>query len=277
MLDTNTKLTVMHDANGSFTDLSFEAFDFSRDTFSVTLNASTSYLYVGFTKPINTIYISTATANTNANTLTIEYYNGSWTSVDNKHDATKGLTRSGYMTWDRPTDATQTAINSTTKYWVRIRPSVTHSATSLNGIGLVFCDGIDLAYEVPEINDSNHLAGKTSHILNCVASTNQIIQDFRNKDYSVTNPSTGVKEDLTAWDLLDINQVKQAAVFLTLSKIYFNFSDSPEDKYSDKSNYYYKRYQDAIGLSRLSLDTDKDGIADSNEVNTEFKTLRIRR
>lgn len=276
MLDSTTKLTVQHDANSVFTNHSYEAFDFSRDTFSLTLNATTSYLYVGFYKPINTFYVSVSTVNTNSNSLSLEYYNGSsWVSLSCE-DETKGFTRSGYISWERQDSHSSVSINSISKYYIRLRPSVTHSATVINGINLIFCDDNDLKYEVPEIGDTNHLAGKTSHILSCVASTNQIIQDFRNKDYRKTN-SSGESVDITPWDLLEINQIKQAAVFLTLSKIYFNFSDNPDDKYSDKYKEYYKRYQDALSLARLNLDTDDDGIQDTNEGSAEFRTLRIKR
>ena len=56
MLRTKNKLTIFDDANSTFTDYSREALDFDRDTFTITLDASTSYLYVGFYKPINLFY-----------------------------------------------------------------------------------------------------------------------------------------------------------------------------------------------------------------------------
>lgn len=278
MVDANTKLTVFHDANGVFSDLSYNSFDYSRDSFSLTLTNPTSYLYIGFYKPINSVYIHLTTANTNAATLIMQYWNGSsWTSLSNAHDDTKGLTRSGYIMWDRnQTNDTEYTVNSTSKFWVRFQPSVTTSAMTVEGINLIFADDQDLKMEVPEITDTNHLAGKTSHILTHVAVKNQIIQELRNKDYYKVNQTTGVKENLTAWDILDLNQIKQAAVFLALSKIYFNFSDS-DDKYQKKSDWYADKYVKAMAVARLSIDDDNDGQLDDHESQKTFSTIRISR
>lgn len=275
MINPNTKLKVYHNAS----DLSQQAFDFSRDAFSLTL-LETDFLYVGFTKPINSIYIQINTPNLNANSINAEYYNGTtWVSISNFFDDSKGLTRSGFMSWDRnQVNQSQNTVNSESAYWVRLSCSADHSATSIQAINLVFADDNDLVNEVPEITDSNHLAGKTSHILTHVAVRNQIIQDLNNKDFKKTNPTTGLKEDLTCWDVLDVNQLKQAAIFLALSKIYFNFSDSPDDKYIQKSNYYQNQYKRAFELSSLALDSDDDGIEDNEETQTEgFSVLRIKR
>lgn len=280
MLDTNTKLTVLHDANSVFADHSKEAFDFSRDTFSLTLNKDTSYLYVGFYKPINSCFVSLSTANTNANSFTAEYYNGSsWTAVSDFYDDTKGFTRSGFMTWDRnQTNQASTTINSTSLFWIRLRPSVTHSATTLNGINFLFADDQDLTYEVPEITDTNHLAGKTSHILTHVAARNEILQSLNNKDYKKLNPTTSYREDLTAWDILEGSQLKQAAVYLALSKIYFNFSDATDDKYHQKSKHFYAKFKEAFQLSQLSLDANDDGLLDvAEKASSTFSILRVKR
>jgi hypothetical protein len=279
MVDNNIKLTVYHDANTVFTDLSKECLDFSRDTVSVTLAASTSYLYVGFRKPINSIYINLDTPNTNACTLSMQFYNGtSWTSLADAQDDTKGLTRSGFITWSRNQllDSEYT-VNSTLKYWVRFQPSVTNSATVVSGISFLFADDQDLKQEVPEIADSNHLAGKVSHVLTHTAVRNQIIQDLRNKDYKHKNLVTGLNEDLTVWDILDANQLKQAAIFLALSKIYFNFSDTTDDKYDQKSKSFEAKYNKALDLARLSIDDNNDGKIDTFEQLKEFSQMRIRR
>lgn len=280
MLDTNTKLTVLHDANSVFTDHSKEAFDFSRDAFSLTLNKDTSYLYVGFYKPINSCFVSLSTANTNANSFTAEIYNGSsWTAATDFYDDTKGFTRSGFMTWDRnQTNQASTAINSTSLFWIRLRPSVTHSATILNGLNFLFADDQDLTYEVPEITDTNHLAGKSSHILTHVAARNEILQSLNNKDYKKLNPTTSYREDLTAWDILEGSQLKQAAVYLALSKIYFNFSDATDDKYHQKSKHFQAKFKEAFQLSQLSLDEDDDGLLDSSEkASSTFSIIRVKR
>lgn len=279
MIDNNIKLTVYHDNNSSFSDYTQDAFDYSRDAFSLTLTQNTSYFYVGYKKPINLLYVDFTTPTTNSNTLSMQYWNGStWTTLSNANDDTKGFTRSGFIEWDRnQLTETSKSVNSTTLFWYRFQTSVTTSAMSINGISFIFADDQDLKTEVPEIADQEHLQGLASHILIHVATRNQIIQDLRNKDYNHRNLTTGIKESLTVWDILDANQLKQAAIFLSLSKIFFNYSDAVGDKYEQKSNSYMVKYERAIELSRLSIDTNNDGLADVFEQAREFKNIRIMR
>jgi hypothetical protein len=278
MVDNNIKLTILSEPTASvFTDISNECKDYSRDMASITL-ATTSNLYVGFKKPINNLYVDFLTPNVTASVLTIKYYNGSSFVTTNADDDTKGFTRSGFISWDRnQTTETATTINSVTLFWYKISCSVTMAATVINGISFIFADDQDLKQEVPEIADTEHLTGKTSHILTHVAVRNQIIQDLRSKDYTTTNATTGLKEDLTVWDILDLNQLKQAAIFLALSKIFFNYSDDAEDNYMSKSNAYLDKYSKALAVSRLSLDTDNDGITDEVEQLKEFSSFRLTR
>lgn len=278
MLDSNTRLSILLDKNGTFTDLSDSAWDYTRDTFNLTINSTTDYLYIGYTKPINAIYIDMSTPNTNANTLTIEYYNGSnWTVIDPLFDETKGMTRSGFIHWDRNlTDQDENVVNSTTKYWVRVRPDTGHSAITCNGINLLFSCDNELRTVVYEITDSNHLTGKSSHLLTHVGSRNYIIQEFKNKGYVKTN-SSGVKSSINIWDLHDVGEIKQASIFKTLSTIYDNFSDEPNDIYSVKSKSYQRKYEKQIELAKLSFDKDDDGLLDTDERVSETRNVRISR
>ena len=279
MVDNNIKLNILHNNNGTFTDYSNECLDYSRDSATFTVVNPTGFIYIGYKKPFNSVYIDLSTPNLNSNTLDLAYWNGAtWSPLSGGLDDTKGLTRSGFITWDRNQfDETAKAVNATTLYWIRLQPGATTTAMTFNGISFLFCDDQDLKSEVPEIVDSNHLAGKTSHILTHIAVRNQLLQDLRNKDYKHKNYTTGLYEDLTVWDILDASQLKQAAIFLALSKIYFNFSDSVDDIYKSKSDKYYSRYENAIKLARISIDEDNDGLTDTFEGMVEFKNIRIKR
>jgi len=265
VIDSRLRLTVLHKDDLTFADYTEQAADFGRDNFSTTLNASDDYLYVGFYKPINNVYCELATANTTVNTLTFEYYDGStWVLLTTARDLTKGLTRSGYITWDKPTDWDDTVINSITKFWVRARPSVTHSATSIAGINLAFADDYDLQGEFPDVLTSGFIpAGEVSHIKTHGAVRNDIIQSLRNSGYLKTT-ATGYAT-ITPWDLLDIYELKQAAINLALSKIFFNYSDEDKDIWAVKSRVYDLRYKELMKLVTPSLDTDDDGTADASE------------
>lgn len=278
MLDPNTQLTIKYSDNGSFTDYSQDFQDFTRDTQSVNLVSAEDKLYVGYYKPINKFYIDLATPNSNANDLSIKYYNGStFQNVAGQLDETKGCTRSGFVQWTREqTDQTKTTIDGEEMYWYEITASADHADAVYNAIGILFADDKDLSEQVPEINDSAHLAGKSSHVLAHVASKKWIIQELRNRNY-VKRDEDGTPQDITAWDLLDIEQINQASTFKALSIIYFNYSDEPNDIYERKSKSYNAQYKSALQLAVLRLDLDDDGVKDDTENTLEMKNRRVTR
>ncbi len=277
MIDTRLRLSVFHDDNGVFANKSDEALDFSRDTFSITLVAAEDYLYIGFYKPIGAVYCEIATVNTNANTFAMQYYDGTtWSSLEGTRDLTKGFTRSGWIAWTRPTDWTETAVNSSTMYWVRLRPSVTHSATTVAGINLILADDYDLQTEFPNVIDTGFIpTGEVSHIRTHTAVRNQLIQDLRNRGYLKLD-AAGDWQSITPWDLLDIEEVKQAATYLALSKIFFNYSDDETDHWRSKSKYFEAKYKSNLELIKLTVDSDDDGAVDDAERQT-FRVSRMYR
>lgn len=273
MLKTKNKLTILDDNNSTFTDYSREGLDYDRDTFTTTLSSTTSYLYVGFYKPINMFYVEAGTANVNAGAFVAQYYNGTtWSSMEGFYDETASFTRSGFIQWDRgQDDEAKTTVDSVELFWYRFRPSADHSATVINGLNLVFSDDTDLKREFFEI--SEYLpAGEASHILTHVASRDHIIQVLRNGGQFKTN--SGTRKDLTAFDLHDIGQIKLASTYLTLSKIFSSVIDDPEDVFKQKSDSYKGDYAMAIKAPFIDVDSDDDGIRDASE-NKQIRTTRI--
>lgn len=278
MLRTKNKLEVYHDDNSVFADYSAEALDFDRDTFTMSLDQSNDYLYVGFYKPINTFYVEIGTANTNAGSFAGEFYNGtSWTALSGLHDETKSFIRSGFISWDsNQTDEASVAVNSTTKYWYRFRPSVTHSSTVVNGLNIVFADDQDLKREYFESSDYLP-SGESSHILTHVSARDEIIQYIRNSGHYKNNINSGNLKDITAFDLLDIAQIKLAATYLALSKIFQSIQDSSDDVFLEKSRHFRGLYSSAIKTFYLDIDYDDDGIKDNEERLASFTAKVIRR
>lgn len=274
MIDPLSKLTVLHDDNSVFTNHTENAADFLRDTFSITLNSSEDYLYIGFAKPFNTAYIALITANTNSNTLNAEYYNGtSWVSLE-LTDESKGLTRSGFIYWDKSNMKSAT-INSIEKYYIRLRPSATHTATTIRGINLIFADDNALKQEFFEIDNETLLpSGEDSHLVNHVGARNAIVQLLRNKGYLKQSDNQTALKQITQWDLMDIFQVKQAAVMLTLSKIFFMLSDSKEDTWWAKYEEYQDKFEESFELVKLTIDQNDNGLNDVEETNEPFKVQR---
>lgn len=83
---------------------------YSTDLFAADLSslADTEYVYVGFTEQIAGIKVTmTSSANTNAATITVSYWNGAtWVALSNVNDETDeggdALAKSGYITWTPP-------------------------------------------------------------------------------------------------------------------------------------------------------------------------------
>lgn len=264
MIDSRIKLMVLKDSNGTFSDHSEDACDFTRDDFSITLSASTDYLYVGFRKPIAGFYVELTTPNTNANTLSAQYYNGSsWVSLDVR-DETKGLTRSGYISFDR-TSLNSTSVNGSTLYWARFRPSTTHTATSVRGLNLVFSDDASLRAEFPEVTDSRFIPeGQSSHILAHQAARDEIVQDLRKRGY-IKYATGGELENVDQWDLIDVYEIKRASVYKALANIFFSMADSPGDKWYLQYGKYADKYQAEINGIKISVDQDDNGQAEAGE------------
>jgi hypothetical protein len=250
--------------------------DFTRD--SVIFDLSSAILYVGFYKPINKIYIDLTSPNSLSSTLTIQYWNGSaFVDLDDVLDETKTYSRNGFIQWSREqTNQVANTVDGKELFWYKLTNSSVATTMDINGLNLLFADDKDLAERIPEINDDAHLTGKSSHVLAHVSAKKNIIQELRNKNYGKRDVD-GVLQDITIWDLLDIDQINAAATLKALSIIYFNFSDEPNDSYERKSKSFESGYKEAMKLAVLNLDLDDDGLKDITENHTEFKGHRVTR
>ena len=283
MIKINEKLTILHDDNSVFSDFSNELVGFDRDSASLTFVAAEDSIYVGFYKPINVFYAEFTTPNTNAATLAVKYWNGSaFTAVDGLHDDTDGFTRSAFVKWDRNQenasevqDEATTTINSTVLYWYKIDLSVDSSAMVIAGLNIVFSDDQDLKREVYEVSKFLPV-GVTTHILSHVSARDEIIQNLNIIGKIKKDTDTGWLENITAFDLLDISEVKLASTYLTLSKIMFASSDEIDDIYSVKAGKYEDLAKNIINNIRLKTDYDDDGKDDQSENNSSLSGTIVR-
>ena len=279
MININTQLNIKHDANGTFSDYDQQMVNYGKDSVTLTVANATDYVYIGYEKPINAVYVDIITPNGVAGTSTLEFYNGSsWVSLANSSDDTQGLFRSGFIKWDREQDnQVANTVDSKEAFWYRIKPSVDRTGIVVSGINLIFSDDYELSLENPLINNVEFLGDESNHIKYHVATKREIIQKFRNQNYIKYNSVTGDKEDINCWDLLDAEEVKLAATYLTLAKIYFAVSDNPEDIWAEKNKQYKGKFDKYIQLARLSLDTDDDGLVSSGENKPEMKNRHMHR
>ncbi len=283
MINKRTSLTVKHDDNSVFTDYSHSMAAFGRDTETFDVITLEDQLYVGFEKPINAIYVDIVTAPNDIHDThaisTVEYWNGTaWAGVSQLSDDTLGLHRGGFIRWDREQDDQATnAVDSATMYWYKINPNEDRAGMVISGLNLVFSDDYELSLEQPYISDSEFLGSESSHIKTHAAVKREIIQKFRNKDYVKIDSVTGDKEDINCWDLHDLDEVRLAATYLAISKIYYQMSDDVEDVWAVKSKAYEDKFNKYINLARLSLDTNDDGVIDDVENKAQFKNRFLNR
>lgn len=263
-MDLRSRLLVLHDDGGVFTDHSADAQDFKRDVFGLELT-SDDFIYVGYNKNINALYIDLATPNTIPASLVLEYYTTQnvWSALAISDD-TKGMTRSGFITWARPEDAQAVSVNSIESCWVRISSSANTDVMSVQAINILFSDDNDICQEVPALIDACfYQNGQASHILNHVAAKNYIMGRLRSLKYIKTTANGD--ENINEWDILDIFELRQASTYYAISQIYFNLSDNVDDQYWAKYQEYNKKFEEAFGLGQLRIDTNDDGLVNETE------------
>lgn len=271
MIKLNERFDILHDDDGSFLNLSNNLCNFSRGNETVSYVALEDSIYLGFYKPVNSFYASLNTPNTNDVALTVSYFNGSFSAPDGFVDDTDGFQRSGFVRWDRNQknsdddfDEVKTTINGSEKYWYKLDFSGDTSAMVINAINILFCEDEDLEREYFEINKFLP-SGQTSHLLTHVACRDEIIQTLNLQGKTKLNNESGWEEGVSAFDLLDISQVKLAATYLALAKIMLSVSDQVDDLYLQKSQIYRSKYNDVINSITLEIDRDDDGLYDRVE------------
>ena len=143
--DTNPDKVFYYDNTGpTYTDYTNEATGGGH----VPLDAmpSEDYLYIGSDIPFLGLDIDIGSnVNTNAATLTVEYWNGSaWTTLSKTDRTTasgKTLAQDGDIVWDSPAGWAMKVVNSQNKYWVRLSVSASLSATvDVDNIEIVDAD-----------------------------------------------------------------------------------------------------------------------------------------
>ena len=282
------KFTVLHDDNASFIDLSEDAKDFGRDSFSLPLVAAEDYLYIGLYKQFYFFYVELATANTVNNTFSAEYFDendSNWKTLE-IIDETKGFTRSGFIQWKLPTDENgnhvweRNIINSEELYWVRFKPSLDlDGATALQGLAIVFSNDRDIIEERGNIVSKYAVNEPTgTWVLKHQAARKDIVSALRRAGYRKFGPTiikqgedddarrVGRYKQITEFDLLDFGELRQASKYLVLAKIFrFELSDTEEDKFEALGLKYEQMYEQELEQFYLSLDKDDDGRNDLEE------------
>lgn len=263
-------LRIFSEISSVFEDSSEELKDYIRETV-VKSFAIGDKLYIGLYKPFNALYLELS-AGVSTSPLTFRYSDGSTFQSLSVMDDTRGFSRSGFIKWDRDIETwAEQSVNSESLYWIEIEFGAAYDL-SANGFNIVFSSDYEMQVKNPFVMDYLNKTD-TSFIRYHVSARNEIVQLLRNGGY-IKMPTgiddlffqpTNNREDIQKWDLLDIEQIKEAATYRAMASIFFNESRNVQDK----AYLLYRDYQGKFGQSfklfYLSLDTDDDGRTDSNE------------
>lgn len=259
--------------NGS--DISKQLKDFATSGVAISLQVG-EHIYVGFEKPFKQLFIELSTKNTDGGTLSAEYYDGSsWQDLATLLDETNNFTKSGFLFFDKPASWAEYEDGGTPKnFYIRLKTDNAHSAgTELKGIGVLLSNDLDLEGVRSNIV-SKHNNGE-SWVLKHEQARKYIIQSLRNaghkkvKNYDSANPALTENirfADITEYDLLEPEQLRQASLYLTLSMIYLDeLTDDLDDKWQRQGERYFDEFGKAMDLFRLTVDSDDDGREDDEE------------
>lgn len=228
---------------------------------------SSDALNIHYYKPLTKFYFCFKTPSTTRKTLTIQRWNGTaYESVD-FNDETKGFTKSGFITindLDKSVLADgvhkiKISVNSTTSVVLRL-------------LDIVFNSEQDLVIAYRDVNRL-YPALMESHILAIIDARNAIIQKINSSGNIKIN---GIQNTIfNRWDLLNIDEVRQASVFYALHSIFLELSDEENDSYSEKAVQFLEKFNERFSVfwgSLLSLDSNDDG-----EINTNENQIQVGR
>ena len=282
----NSSLTVLLESSGGiFTDFTDDMWTYQRDTRDITID-TTDKFWIGFEKPITTIYPYMDTVSSVVNAMTVKYFNGTeYVDTTGLYDGTKGLTRNGFISWDVNQNSTEpnkfsgspnqvmSTVNGLEQFWYEITMSMTTSQIVMQGLNLIFADTEDLKLEFPEIAtviDTSILKG--NEIMIYESTRIDLVRTVRsrpNLKYTYDSTRDLKIEPLNQWDILNIEEMNAAARNLSISKIYRAVSNNPSDDWSQRAAYYKERSDEFLEGALLTIDFLGDGQESVGNENVE--------
>ncbi len=274
MQDLQKTRVLVYDAapDETYTDRTEEAFDLSQEPLALGL-ADTDFLYLGRRKPFSAIFVEADPdhPNTVAGIFTAEYWDGAeFVELALLAEDTRAAARSGFIKWAVPDDWDEVGVDGLDAFWIRLKPSASMlGSAKVRGINIVYADDRDLKREdfgimtlLPKDEAGTPAA---THVLSHVAARDAIVQELRRRGKIKLSAEDAAPEDIDEWDLLNIGQVRQAAVYKALSKIYLESSNTKDDINWAKYELAETNYKLALDMTLLALDHNDDGKEDQAE------------
>jgi hypothetical protein len=244
--------------------------------------ATEDYLYLGSNFAFNSFLVKMDTVNTQATTMSIDYWSGSsgWKSVVEIKDETSGLTSDGYVTfvpdknwgWNRDDTVNSAGVEEVTglgnvtiydQYWIRVSFSVTMDVTTdIAWIGHLFCEDDDIYSEYPIFDDSTLKAqyetGKTTWEEQRVRASDLIVDDLI---------SRGIL--LTSDQILERRKLMKVCVSKTAELIYKALGDD----YNDDRKKAKAEYSERIKQGNFFIDKNNNARVDKKETAVRASIL----
>lgn len=262
------------------TDASLKLKDFNANVEPLPLEVG-QFLHVGYYKPFRQFYIAFEEANDVAVNLSIEYYNGtSWVELPNVVDESQDLIKSGFIYFERPADWKASTVDNDENFYIRMSVDVSlNAATSLKGVSVLLSNDDDLigirSNIVSKLNNGKSWLEKHE------AARKYIIQHLRNMGHRKVNyndqsnsalyfnneeKDSTYYSNLTAFDLLEPFELREAAKYKAASMIYLDeLSDEEDDKYFRMGTRHSKTSDEMLNVFMLKIDVNDDGKEDLHE------------
>lgn len=279
----NDDLIFLAFLNNIYVNKTTEMRDYIRDPFQFDITTSDDKFYLGLYKPFNATYVEFEDAPIDSVGLTFRYSSSSGFQDLEVNDDTLGLSRSGFISWERNIGDVnnnipkweKSEINGLSLFWIEISFDSDLFSRNIKGWNIVFADDNDINTKSPyaqQFKPKNDISFIRYH----VAARDEIVQTLRNGGY-LKNDNGNLpdnfrigdkfinRKNIIKWDILDFGEIRQAAIYKALSMIYFNDSRNVDDKSFTLYRQYEGKYGEAFKLFYLTLDKDDDGIVDLNE------------
>lgn len=241
---------------------------------SISLDAST-YLYIGFRKPLSQLFCEIKTINSNDNTLVVEKWNGSWTAV-NHADETQGLKESNFLFISDFANEAVTTVEGEELYWIRLSSDSITSSVELRMINLLLNSEEDLIDEEPDVAQF-YPDAISSHIYSMISAKKYIMRKINNGGMNKYNSIDLRYYQMNVFDVFDINELRECSTYYSLYKIYHNISEA-DDNYRQKALDYLEKFQSSFALfsdAKLSMDKEDDGEESEAENKESVQTVKL--
>jgi hypothetical protein len=260
-------LKIFHGAE----DISREQSRFEYLTSNVSIFYNT--LSIGFYKPVNSLYFNVI-KNDVVKITNLKYFNGiSFEDVTGLKDLTFGLSGPGFISWKNgQISEAKTEVEGVELYWYQVTVEDSEPI-DLRGIGPLFSDDYDLIGIYPTI--LNHLPeGQNTFVRFHEEAARDIIIDLRRTGLVINGRLTDAagRKQIDAFDLLDKEEVRDAAKYFALSKIFSWLSDSPGDKWENLASKYEAEAAGSL-TPLITLDQNDNGIIEDYEEAADMPVI----